>query len=455
MPRNITTGVFTRVSNSFSNPVYGTVIDPTDADALFDDFDGGMTFNDSEPLMLVGSTSGALTILAPDTASGAITLPAGTTDFSATGGTGQFVKQASAGAPFTVATVPASEIASPAALTRVDDTNVTLTLGGAPSTALLAAASITAGWTGTLAAGRLNANVVQAITNDTNVTGSIAAQNLTLGWTGTLAAGRLNANVVQSVVNDTNVTGSISAQALTLGWSGTLANARLASTAAYTLKGNFTGSAAAPQDSTIGALTQKASPAATDLILIQDQAASGQLKYAEVSAISAAGSVASIAGNTGAFTLSTGITNSTNDIRLAAKAAFRATKGGTDQTGVLSATNTLVTFGTEEFDTGTHFASNRWTPPSGLVTLSAGIQASGTISSGARISATIFKNGAAFAQSNSACQANLGATFIGAEDRANGTDFYELYIFIVTSSGNATVLGSAFATYFSGAWLSP
>ncbi len=37
------------------------------------------------------------------------------------------------------------------ALTRTDDTNVTLTLGGTPATALLAAASLTLGWTGTLA----------------------------------------------------------------------------------------------------------------------------------------------------------------------------------------------------------------------------------------------------------------------------------------------------------------
>lgn len=111
-------------------------------------------------------------------------------DLSATGGTGQVLKQASAGAAITVGTVAASEIASGAALTKTDDTNVTLTLGGAPTTALLAATSITVGWTGTLAAARLNSDVVQAITNDTNVTGSIAAQNLTLGWTGTLAASR-------------------------------------------------------------------------------------------------------------------------------------------------------------------------------------------------------------------------------------------------------------------------
>ena len=115
---------------------------------------------------------------------------------------------------------------APGAFTSSNDTNVTITLGGAASTALVNAMSITMGWTGTLAAARLNANVVQAITNDTNITGSITAQNLSLGWTGTLAAGRLNGNVVQSFVNDTNVTASITSQAATLGWTGTLALTR-------------------------------------------------------------------------------------------------------------------------------------------------------------------------------------------------------------------------------------
>ena len=48
----------------------------------------------------------------------------------------------------TAADVPGS------ALTRTNDTNVTLTLGGSPTTALLNAASITVGWSGTLAASR-------------------------------------------------------------------------------------------------------------------------------------------------------------------------------------------------------------------------------------------------------------------------------------------------------------
>lgn len=112
-------------------------------------------------------------------------------------------------------------------LSKTDDTNVTLTLSGTNPVTTTGTIGVAAGWTGTLAAGRLNANVVQGVTNDTNVTGSIATQNLTIGWTGTLAAGRLNSNVVQSAVNDTNVTGSISAQALTLGWTGTLAAGRL------------------------------------------------------------------------------------------------------------------------------------------------------------------------------------------------------------------------------------
>jgi hypothetical protein len=115
---------------------------------------------------------------------------------------------------------------APGALTGTNDTNVTITLGGSAASALVNAASITMGWSGTLAAARLNANVVQGITNDTNVTGSIAAQNLTLGWTGTLAAARLNSNVVQGFTNDTNVTASITAQNATLGWTGQLAIAR-------------------------------------------------------------------------------------------------------------------------------------------------------------------------------------------------------------------------------------
>lgn len=43
---------------------------------------------------------------------------------------------------------------TPSALTKTDDTNITMTLGGTPATALLEATSLTLGWTGTLAVAR-------------------------------------------------------------------------------------------------------------------------------------------------------------------------------------------------------------------------------------------------------------------------------------------------------------
>jgi len=104
-----------------------------------------------------------------------------------------------------------------AALTKTDDTNITVTLGGSPTTALLNATSMTLGWTGTLAAGRLNSNVVQAITNDTNVTGSIAAQNLTLGWTGQLGLTRGGTNASLTVSNGGLVYSTASAMAILAG----------------------------------------------------------------------------------------------------------------------------------------------------------------------------------------------------------------------------------------------
>jgi len=100
-------------------------------------------------------------------------------------------------------TPAASSITGGQALTKVDDTNVTLTLGGTPATALLQAASITVGWTGTLAAGRGGTGVSSlgsiTKTDDTNVTltlggtptgAVITSTSFTLGWTGILAASR-------------------------------------------------------------------------------------------------------------------------------------------------------------------------------------------------------------------------------------------------------------------------
>jgi len=67
---------------------------------------------------------------------------------------GNYLRDNGAGVDPSFATIAASELGSGAALTKTDDTNVTLTLGGTPSTALLKATSITVGWTSTLAVSR-------------------------------------------------------------------------------------------------------------------------------------------------------------------------------------------------------------------------------------------------------------------------------------------------------------
>jgi hypothetical protein len=54
---------------------------------------------------------------------------------------------------------------TPAALTKTDDTNVTLTLGGSPSTALINAASITVGWNGLLSVARGGTGIGALTTN--------------------------------------------------------------------------------------------------------------------------------------------------------------------------------------------------------------------------------------------------------------------------------------------------
>lgn len=64
-----------------------------------------------------------------------------------------------------------TDLPTPAALTKTDDTNVTLTLGGTPATALLQAVSLTLGWTGTLSPARGGTgvnNATRTLTINTN-----------------------------------------------------------------------------------------------------------------------------------------------------------------------------------------------------------------------------------------------------------------------------------------------
>lgn len=117
--------------------------------------------------------------------------------------------------------------------------------------------------------------------------------------------------------------------------------AKQANAAGFSLEGNFTGSSAAPQFSTLAALTNKASPAAGDLLLISDSAAAGALKQATISSIASAGSVASIDGKTGAFTTAAGVQTATNQIQADGK--FASLNAGNNCTIAASVGSNLLT----------------------------------------------------------------------------------------------------------------
>ena len=134
--------------------------------------------------------------------------------------------------------ISASDIINGAALTKADDTNVTLTLGGSPTTALLVAASITAGWTGTLSVprGGTGAGTANgALTNLLPAQGASAGLFLQTDGTNTLWAAPSVTGAALTRVDDTNVTltlggtpttALLQATSITAGWSGLLSVAR-------------------------------------------------------------------------------------------------------------------------------------------------------------------------------------------------------------------------------------
>lgn len=413
-------------------------------------------------LIVAGTTSGSTVLDATAVASGTLTLPAATDTLvgKATSDTltNKTFDTAGTGNSFSINSVAVTANTGTGAVARASGPVFTTpTLGAATATSINGNTFTTGTYTLTGTAGK------------------------TLTFSNSLTLAGTDATVQTFPSTSGTVVTSVS--------SGVVTNAMAATMAAYTIKGNATGSTAAPTDISIPALTQKASPVAGDMIMISDSAASNALKYATVSSIASAGSVSSIAGNTGAFTLSTGITNSTNDIRLNISgltadatpdrtadyvatydasasthkkvllkdlnvAAFAATKAS-NQTGISSATRTKVTFTTETFDQGGYYdnTNSKWTPPAGRVFITTQIYTTGTWGTGSPyyIEALIYKNGSAVASKYAyPVVANLNMMDVVFIDDANGTDYYEAYVYQATSSGNVTVDSSGIYTRFTG-----
>lgn len=144
--------------------------------------------------------------------------------------------------------------------------------------------------------------------------------------------------------------------------------------------------------------------------------------------------------------------------KLAEKAAFSAHKNGTNQTGLVTDTPAQVTWSTELFDVGGHFGSNVWTPPAGLVALSAAVRVTGQFAADEQFIITITKNGSPFrhASSSVANADQLAAGMVAIMDKADGTDTYGVSVTVNNfTSGNGTIDGDAVDTWFMGALLGP
>lgn len=84
-------------------------------------------------LLLSGATSGTETLAVPAAASGTIKFPAGSIDFTATGGAHQVVEQTTLGGTFTVGQLGFADIANQATLTQLPSISANTLLGNATS----------------------------------------------------------------------------------------------------------------------------------------------------------------------------------------------------------------------------------------------------------------------------------------------------------------------------------
>jgi hypothetical protein len=129
---------------------------------------------------------------------------------------------------------------------------------------------------------------------------------------------------------------------------------------------------------------------------------------------------------------------------LGGRAAFSAHKNSSDQ-AVATIAATKVTFGTETFDVGSYFASSTWTPPAGIVMMTAGVYLTSYDTTDFALS--IFKNGSSYRFAEG-IGTGRNLTIV---EQSNGTDTYEVYV--TTSNDASYTINGGSGTFFMGAVL--
>lgn len=128
-----------------------------------------------------------------------------------------------------------------------------------------------------------------------------------------------------------------------------------------------------------------------------------------------------------------------------------------DQSGIPNGVNTQILWTNTSLNEGGFFNTSlsRWTPPAGKCLITAQLYCSSGLALGAQLILMLYKNGAPVKQGLSfatGAAASVPCTFI---DNCNGTDYYEVYVFLVTSTTGNIYCGDATGayTYFLGTTL--
>jgi hypothetical protein len=218
-----TNGTIMSWVNIAGTDVTGAAISTSNDTNILITASGNTTNSLLRTMTLTAGWTGQLSVARGGTGAGTLTgvvIGNATANMTAVAGTaGQFLRRNTANTAYEFRTLQAGDIAG-SELTFTNDTNVQMTLGGTPASALLQPVSITLGWTGQLAVGRggtgastltgvLIGNGTSAVSGVAGTSGQLLRRNVANTayefFTASLLTGNGTANFVPIWTSATNI----------------------------------------------------------------------------------------------------------------------------------------------------------------------------------------------------------------------------------------------------------